>query len=97
MVMAAWVYIMASRPYETLYVGTTSNLARRIYEHRENLVPGFTSKYGLKLLVWFEQHATMPLAIAREKQIKRWKRPWKFELIEKFNPEWRDLYTGLNR
>lgn len=95
--MAAWVYIMASRPYETLYVGVTSDLARRIYEHREDLVPGFTSKYGVRLLVWYEPHATMPLAIAREKQLKRWSRRWKFELIEALNPEWRDLFQDLNR
>ncbi|MEJ8571392.1 GIY-YIG nuclease family protein [Microbaculum marinum] len=94
--MAAWVYIMASRPYETLYVGVTSDLSRRIYEHREGLVPGFTDKYGVKTLVYVEQHATMPDAIVREKQLKRWKRAWKFELIEKLNPEWRDLYADLN-
>ena len=95
--MAAWVYIIASRPYETLYVGVTSDLPRRAYEHREGLVPGFTSKYGLRLLVWYEAHATMPLAIAREKQLKRWNRRWKFELVETLNPEWRDLFGDLNR
>jgi putative endonuclease len=95
--MAAWVYIMASRPYETLYVGVTSDLPRRAYEHREGLVPGFTSKYGVRLLVWYEAHATMPLAIAREKQIKRWNRRWKFELVETLNPEWRNLFGDLNR
>ena len=88
---------MASRPYETLYVGVTSDLPRRVHEHREGLVPGFTEKYGVKSLVYIEQHGTMPLAIEREKQIKRWKRPWKFELIETLNPEWRDLYEDLNR
>lgn len=94
--MAAWVYIMASRPYETLYVGVTSDLPRRVYEHREGLVPGFTDRYGVKTLVYVEQHATMPDAIAREKLIKRWKRAWKFELIETLNPDWRDLYEDLN-
>ena len=95
--MSNWVYIMASRPYETLYVGVTSDLAKRSYEHREGLVPGFTQKYGVKRLVWFEQHETMPLAIEREKRIKRWHRQWKFELIETLNPDWRDLYDDLNK
>jgi len=95
--MAAWVYILASRPYETLYVGVTSDLARRVNEHRDGLVPGFTSKYGVGMLVWYEAHATMPLAIAREKQLKRWRRQWKFDLVETLNPEWRDLHEDLNR
>jgi len=94
--MAGWVYIMASRPYETLYVGVTSDLARRAYEHREGVIPGFTNQYGVKHLVWYERHETMPLAIEREKRIKRWRREWKFELIETLNPEWRDLYEDLN-
>ncbi|WP_150524957.1 GIY-YIG nuclease family protein [Roseibium sediminis] len=90
--MPAWVYIMASKPYETLYTGVTSNLERRIYEHREGLLEGFTNIYGLKRLVWYEECAEMIEAIKREKQIKRWRREWKFELIERMNPKWRDLY-----
>jgi putative endonuclease len=92
-----WVYIMASRPYETLYTGVTSDLARRIYEHRQGLVEGFAEKYGAKMLVWYEEHTEMLDAIKREKQIKRWRRQWKFELIEKMNPSWKDLYSDLNR
>ncbi len=95
--MSAWVYIMASRPFGTLYTGVTGDLPRRIHEHREGLVPGFTTKYGVKMLVWYERHETMPLAIAREKQIKRWNRRWKFELIETLNPEWRDLFGQMNK
>ncbi len=95
--MPAWVYILASKPYETLYTGVTSDLARRIYEHRHDLVPGFTSQYGVKRLAWYEEHADMQEAISREKQIKRWRRQWKFDLIEKMNPDWRDLYEELNR
>ena len=93
--MPAWVYIIASKPYETLYVGVTSDLARWIYEHREGLVEGFTEKYGLKTLVWCEEHSQMLQAIEREKRIKRWQRQWKFDLIETTNPEWRDLYPDL--
>lgn len=95
--MPAWVYIMASKPYETLYTGVTSDLARRIYEHRQGLIDGFTEKHGAKMLVWYEEYPEMLEAIEREKQIKRWRRQWKFELIEKMNPEWRDLYTDLNK
>ena len=95
--MPAWVYIMASRPYGTIYTGVTSDLPRRVYEHREGLVAGFTETYGVKSLVWLEEHATMSNAIAREKQIKRWRRRWKCELIEQLNPDWRDLYEDLNR
>ena len=95
--MPAWVYILASKPYETLYTGVTTDLARRIYEHRHDLVPGFTSQYAVKSLVWYEEYADMHEAIRREKQLKRWRRQWKFDLIEKMNPEWRDLYEGLNR
>jgi putative endonuclease len=85
------VYIMASRRNGTVYTGVTSDLIRRIHEHREGVVPGFTSKHGVKCLVWFEQHATMEHAIVREKQIKKWLRVWKLELIERDNLGWRDL------
>ena len=85
------VYIMASRRNGTLYVGVTSDLLGRIYQHREGVTPGFASKYGVRRLVWFEQHATMEHAITREKQIKKWLRVWKLELIERDNLAWRDL------
>jgi putative endonuclease len=85
------VYILASQRNGTLYAGVTSNLFGRIQQHREGLVRGFAQKYGVKLLVWFEQHPTMHSAITREKRIKKWNRAWKLELIEAANPDWRDL------
>jgi putative endonuclease len=85
------VYILASKRNGTLYTGVTSNMLARIHQHRHGMVRGFTSRYGVKLLVWFEQHATMAGAITREKRIKKWNRAWKLELIEENNPEWRDL------
>jgi putative endonuclease len=84
-------YLLASHRNGTLYVGVTSNLLRRLYQHREGLIEGFTSDYGVHRLVWFERHATMVSAIMREKRIKKWNRAWKRALIEKANPEWRDL------
>ncbi|MBD8875956.1 GIY-YIG nuclease family protein [Roseibium polysiphoniae] len=95
--MPAWVYIMASKPYETLYTGVTTDLARRIYEHRDGLIKGFSETYGCKTLVWYQEFTDIADAIVKEKQIKRWRRQWKFELIEKPNPDWRDLYPDLNR
>ena len=92
---APTVYILASRRNGTLYVGVTSNLVQRVWQHRDSAVPGFTEEYGVKMLVWFEQHGTMELAIQREKRIKKWNRAWKLELIEKDNPEWRDLAVEL--
>jgi len=89
--LAPAVYLLASRRNGTLYVGVTSDMIGRIYQHREGLVPGFTRDYGVKMLVWFEQHATMEQAILREKRIKKWNRRWKLELIEAGNPLWRDL------
>ena len=89
------VYMMANRRNGTLYTGVTSNLPKRAYEHREGSVPGFTSRYGCKLLVWYEIHATMPDAIAREKQIKGGPRKKKLALIESMNPSWRDLFDDL--
>jgi putative endonuclease len=89
------VYILASKRNGTLYVGVTSDLVKRIWEHKSNLVPGFTSKYRVHDLVWFEQHETMESAILREKAIKEWKRAWKIELIETTNRNWRDLYPDL--
>ena len=89
------VYLLASRYRGTLYVGVTSDLVQRIWQHRQGLVEGFTQRYGVHMLVWFEQHATMLDAIAREKRIKEWKRAWTLELIETNNPRWRDLYDDL--
>jgi putative endonuclease len=85
------VYLLASQRNGTLYAGVTSNLLARIHQHRVGFVRGFTAKYGVKLLVWFEQHPTMHSAITREKCIKKWNRAWKVELIEAANPDWRDL------
>jgi putative endonuclease len=93
---AYWVYILASRQNGTFYVGVTSNLARRVYQHREGLIPGFTTDHGVKRLVWYEGLPTALEAIAAEKRIKRWRRRWKLELIERMNPEWEDLYLTLN-
>jgi putative endonuclease len=88
---APTVYLLASRRNGTLYVGVTSDLLGRVQKHRGGLVRGFTKDYGVKLLVWFEQHSTMAEAIQREKRIKKWNRAWKLELIESGNPHWRDL------
>ena len=92
---APCVYIMASRPDGSLYIGVTSNLVQRVAQHRAGLVQGFTSRYNIKLLVWYEAHETMRSAIAREKALKKWRRAWKAELIEQANPLWRDLYDDL--
>jgi putative endonuclease len=89
------VYMLASQRNGTLYIGVTSDLVRRVWEHKQDFVEGFTRKYGVHDLVWYEQHADMLEAIAREKALKEWKRAWKLELIEKMNPEWKDLYEGL--
>ena len=85
------VYLLAPKRNGALYTGVTSNLLARIHQHRLGAVRGFTREYGVKLLVWFEQHATMDSAIMREKRIKKWNRAWKLELIEAANPDWRDL------
>jgi putative endonuclease len=92
---SSYVYILASGRYGTLYIGVTSNLIRRVWEHREGLVDGFTKQYGVKNLVWFEQHADIYAAITREKQIKEWRRDWKVNLIQKTNPSWRDLFSDI--
>jgi putative endonuclease len=89
------VYLLASRKNGAIYTGVTSNLVQRIGQHREGAIPGFTCKYGVKRLVWFEQHATMEHAIVREKRIKKWLRRWKLELIERDNLGWRDLAEDL--
>jgi len=90
-----YVYILASKKYGTLYVGITCNLARRIYEHKEHLIPGFTQKYHVNELVYYETHQNVYEAITREKQIKRWKRQWKINLIEERNPQWINLTNGV--
>ncbi len=93
--MTSWVYILANKPGGTLYVGVTNDLVRRAFEHREGLVKGFTKQYGVKMLVYFEEHETAPLAIQREKNIKHWLREWKIDLIVSKNPQWRDLYDEI--
>jgi putative endonuclease len=89
------VYILASKRNGTLYIGVTSNLVKRTWEHKNNIVEGFTKKYGVHQLVWYELHGTMESAIIREKRLKDWKRAWKLKLIEGKNPEWRDLYETI--
>ncbi|CAG1000374.1 hypothetical protein GPROT1_03826 [Gammaproteobacteria bacterium] len=90
-----YVYILASQRNGTLYIGMTNNLPRRIWEHKNDLVEGFTQQYGVHCLVWYEVAGTALTAIEREKQLKKWNRAWKVRLIEKMNPEWRDLYDEL--
>jgi putative endonuclease len=90
-----WVYILASQPRETLYIDVTNNLIRRIYEHREGLIDGFTREYAVKMLVYYEQHATAMAAIQREKNIKHWSRSWKIDLIRSMNPDWHDLWKEI--
>ena len=95
MIRQPCVYILASRRNGTLYVGVTSDLTKRAWEHRNAAVEGFTKRYAIRTLVWFEAHDTMESAITREKAIKEWKRRWKLELIERLNPHWQDLYESL--
>ncbi len=94
---AYWVYVLTNRPRSTLYVGVTNDLIRRTYEHREGLVKGFTQRYGLKMLVYFERYDSPEAAIQREKNIKHWSRIWKLQLVELANPQWRDLYNDITR
>ncbi|MDE2366488.1 MAG: GIY-YIG nuclease family protein [Betaproteobacteria bacterium] len=89
------VYILASKRNGTLYIGVTSDLVKRVWEHKHDLVEGFTRKYGVHKLVYFEMHHEITEAIRREKQLKKWNRAWKIELIEKANPEWRDLWQEI--
>ena len=89
------VYILANKKNGTLYIGVTSNLTQRIYQHKNNLVSGFTEKYNVHNLVYYEQHESMESAILREKQMKKWKRSWKIRLIENTNPSWNDLYSEI--
>jgi putative endonuclease len=90
-----YVYCMASRRNGTLYLGVTNDLVRRVYQHKTKALPGFTSQYGVSRLVWYECYDDPINAIAREKELKKWRRAWKLELIERMNPEWADLYNGI--
>src|SRR5437016_8924869 len=91
-----WVYILASKIGGTLYIGVTNDLVRRVYEHKEGLAPGFTKRYDVHRLVYFEQHADIEAAIRREKRLKKWNRKWKIQLIEESNPNWIDLYPSIS-
>jgi putative endonuclease len=93
--MNFFVYIMASRRNGTLYIGMTDDLPRRIYQHRTGAMPGFTQRYGVKVLVWYEAHSSRESAFLRERQMKKWNRRWKLELIEASNPEWLDLWHQI--
>jgi putative endonuclease len=95
--MAYWVYILASRPGGTPYIGVTNNLVRRVYEHREGSADGFTKRYGIKTLVDFESLEMIAAAMQREKNIKHWSREWKIDLIVAGNPDWRDLFEDIVR
>jgi putative endonuclease len=94
---AAYVYIMTNKPYGTLYTGVTSDLVKRVWQHREGLADGFTKEHGLKTLVWYERHESMLEAIARDKRIKRSHRDWKVNLIQAMNPSWDDLFESIAR
>ena len=93
--VASYVYIMASKKHGTIYVGVTSDIKRRVLQHKEYLTTGFTQRYHVHMLVYFEEHSDVRDAIKREKQLKKWNREWKIRLIEKVNPEWKDLYNDL--
>ena len=92
-----FVYLLASRRHGTLYIGVTSDLPRRVWEHKAKVVSGFTTTYGVDRLVWYEPHRDVTAAITREKQIKKWRRSWKIALIEADNPDWCDLYQNLSQ
>jgi len=93
--MSYYVYIIASRKDGAIYIGVTNNIVRRIYEHRTKAVKGFTSKYNIMRLVWFQIYHDPISAISREKELKKWKRSWKVQLIEARNPRWNDLYESI--
>jgi putative endonuclease len=93
--LSFYVYLLASRKHGTLYLGVTNNLVRRVYEHKTKAVPGFTKRYDVDRLVWFEIYDDALNAIAREKELKKWRRDWKVRLIEESNPNWVDLYEGI--
>jgi putative endonuclease len=94
--MAFYVYILASKRNGTLYIGMTDDLVKRVWQHRNDLLPGFTTQYRVKTLVWYEVHESRESAFVRERQMKKWNRAWKLEIIEKENPSWRDLWDELN-
>lgn len=93
--MQPCVYLLANRPHGTLYIGVTSALKQRVWQHREHVLGGFTARYDVTRLVWYEVHVEMRAAIEREKAVKEWQRRWKVQLIEETNPAWRDLYDSL--
>jgi putative endonuclease len=95
--MPDYVYMTASRRYGTLYLGVTNHLSRRAWQHKTKVFPGFSAKYGVDRLVWYETYERIEEAIAREKALKKWRRDWKIRLIEEMNPDWSDLYDSLNR
>ena len=95
--MMFYVYLLASRKHGTLYLGVTNDLVRRVYEHRNKIVKGFSARYGVTKLVWFECYDDPENAITREKDIKKWRRDWKIRLIEEGNPNWEDLYASITR
>lgn len=90
-----YIYILTNKPNGTLYIGVTSNLIKRVFEHKDHLADGFTKQYSIDKLIYFEEHKDIKQAIIREKQIKKWNRSWKIRLIEKLNPNWTDLYTEI--
>ncbi|MBK6866552.1 MAG: GIY-YIG nuclease family protein [Burkholderiales bacterium] len=92
---AFFVYIMTNQRNGTLYIGVTSNLIQRVWQHKEKLIEGFSQRHGLNQLVWFESHADAMGALTREKQLKKWNRAWKLRLIEALNPGWKDLYPSI--
>jgi putative endonuclease len=94
--MSFYVYFLASRRNGTLYVGMTDDLAKRVWMHRTGVLAGFTKQYGVKMLVWYEQHETRESAFMRERQLKKWNRAWKLKWIEQANPTWRDLYNDIS-
>jgi putative endonuclease len=95
MTKSYFVYILASKKNGTLYTGVTGDLLKRVYQHKERLVPGFTSNYNVHMLVYYEKYSDIYSAIEREKRLKKWNRQWKINLIESVNPDWKDLYNGL--
>ena len=90
-----YIYILASKPYGTLYIGVTNDLIRRVWEHRNDFVEGFTKRYGVHMLVYYERCESIESAITGEKQLKKWKRRWKLDLVEKTNPSWKDFYHEI--
>jgi putative endonuclease len=95
-ILGSYVYMVANQRNGTIYTGVTSDLKRRVWQHRNGIIDGFTKKYGLKMLVWYEVHDDITEAIRREKQLKKWERKWKLRIIEEKNPAWLDLYETLD-